>query len=188
MIQKNVANFFRRVVKEAINIRKEKGIVRPDMIHLLLQAQRGLLKHDDKDSEDPSFAVVKESEFGTAHQKRKTEITDEDITAQAVVFFLAGFHSASTLMSFICYELAVNPDIQKRLIDEIDTTMEKCSGDITYEALMGMKYLDMVVSGICLDFNYYYIVKLHYDSMFLQKPCVNGHLPKLLTDIALEIT
>ncbi|KAF2894715.1 hypothetical protein ILUMI_11460 [Ignelater luminosus] len=145
VIQENVANFFRRIVKEALSIRKEKGIVRPDMIHLLMEAQKGRLKHDEQSSEDSSFAVVEESELGRT-QKRKIEITDEDITAQAVVFFVAGFDTASTLMGFMCYELAVNPDIQQRLIDDVDASLEKCNGDVTYEALMGMKYLDMVVS------------------------------------------
>lgn len=118
--------------------RNEKGIVRPDMIHLLLEARKNAYNSD----------VQNNNIYGEfLGKKPKIEITDDDITAQALVFFIAGFDTASTLMTFICYELAVNPDIQKKLVEEIDRNAESCSDDITFEALMGMKYLDMVISG-----------------------------------------
>jgi cytochrome P450 family 9 len=77
-----------------------------------------------------------------------TEWEDDDITAQAVLFFLAGFDTASTLLCFATHQLATNPDIQSRLQDEIDQTLKEDGGKLTYEAVHGMKYLDMVVSGI----------------------------------------
>lgn len=52
------------------------------------------------------------------------------------------------MMSFLAHELAINPDIQKRLHEEIDETMTQCKGNIDYESLLKMKYLDMVVCGI----------------------------------------
>ena len=47
------------------------------------------------------------------------------------------------------YQLAMYPDIQKRLQDEIDRTLKENGGKVTYEAVNNMKYLDMVVSGKC---------------------------------------
>jgi cytochrome P450 family 9 len=46
------------------------------------------------------------------------------------------------------HELAVNQDVQAKLIQEVDDTWNECDGKITYEALMSMKYMDMAVSGI----------------------------------------
>jgi cytochrome P450 family 9 len=77
-----------------------------------------------------------------------TEWDDDDLTAQAFVFFLAGFETASTLLSFATHLLAVHPDVQSRLQEEIDMTLDKDGGNLTYEAVHGMKYLDMVVSGM----------------------------------------
>jgi cytochrome P450 family 6 len=45
------------------------------------------------------------------------------------------------------YELAVNPAIQTKLRKEIDTTLEKFGGKITYDAVQGMKYLGQVIDG-----------------------------------------
>jgi len=65
-----------------------------------------------------------------------------------VLFFLAGFDTASTLLCFASHLLATHPDVQSRLQEEIDMTLNKDGGNLTYEAVHGMKYLDMVVSGM----------------------------------------
>lgn len=64
-----------------------------------------------------------------------------------MIFFFAGFDSVSTLMCFLAYELCVDQDIQNRLREEIEETSENCNNKLTYEALVGMKYMDMVVTG-----------------------------------------
>jgi cytochrome P450 family 6 len=76
-----------------------------------------------------------------------SEITIDVIAAQAFVFFLAGFETTSATMTFCLYELSRNPDIQERVRNEIDTVLERHGGNITYEAISEMEYLDKVVSG-----------------------------------------
>jgi len=76
-----------------------------------------------------------------------SEITMDVIAAQAFLFFLAGFETTSATMTFCLYELALNPDIQERVRNEIDTVLERYGGNITYEAISQMEYLDKVVSG-----------------------------------------
>jgi cytochrome P450 family 6 len=69
------------------------------------------------------------------------------LAAQAFVFFIAGFETSSTTMTFCLYELAINPDIQEVLRNEIDTVLEKHEGNISYEAIQEMTYLENVVAG-----------------------------------------
>jgi cytochrome P450 family 6 len=71
----------------------------------------------------------------------------KSLAAQAFVFFLGGFETSSTTMTFCLYELSVNPDIQERLRSEIDNMLEKYDGNITYEAIQEMNYLDKVIAG-----------------------------------------
>jgi cytochrome P450 family 9 len=146
IIEDRVANFFRSVVEETINLRIEKNIVRPDLIHFLILARKGKLKHEDyQNLPEAGFAAVKESNWGKSDDKVNF-MSNEDITAQAVVFFLGGFDTASSLMAFAGLELALNPGIQRKLKDEIIRTHQECDGKITYEKLLSMKYLDMVIS------------------------------------------
>ena len=76
-----------------------------------------------------------------------SELDDEDIISQAILFFLAGFDTSSTLLCFVSHLLATHSDVQKRLQEEIDKTLQENGGRFTYEAVHSMKYLDMVVSG-----------------------------------------
>jgi cytochrome P450 family 6 len=69
------------------------------------------------------------------------------IAAQAFVFFIAGFETSSNTMAFCLYELAMHPDMQERVRADIDTVLQKHGGEITYEAITDMEYLDKVVSG-----------------------------------------
>jgi hypothetical protein len=43
--------------------------------------------------------------------------------------------------------LAVNPDVQAKLRDEVDTVLKKHGGQLSFDAIQEMTYLDMVFSG-----------------------------------------
>jgi len=45
----------------------------------------------------------------------------------------------------MAHELAENPEIQARLREEIDNSIRE--EPLSYDSVVGMKYLDMVVSG-----------------------------------------
>nr|XP_048287753.1 cytochrome P450 3A13-like isoform X2 [Myodes glareolus] len=72
-------------------------------------------------------------------------LSDTEIMAQSIIFIFAGYETTSTTLSFIMYLLATHPDVQKKLQREIDLALPK-KAPATYEALLEMKYLDMVVS------------------------------------------
>lgn len=117
-----------------------------------MEAKKGRLQYEESSGVcDSGFAVVQESNLGKTKPKQKPVINDEDITAQVMIFFLAGFDTVSTTMSLTSYELAINQEVQVKLRKEIDSVLESCQGKLTYEALISMKYLDMVISGICIN-------------------------------------
>lgn len=63
-----------------------------------------------------------------------------------MIFILAGFNAVSLSIAFMAHELAMNPDIQQRLYEEIlSFAAEFSDKPITYETLQSMKYLDMVI-------------------------------------------
>lgn len=69
------------------------------------------------------------------------------MAAQAWVFYVAGFETSSTTMSFCLYELAKNPDIQKKVQKEIDEVTEKYDGKLSYDVVNDMKYLEWCIDG-----------------------------------------
>ena len=74
-------------------------------------------------------------------------MSDMLLTAQAFVFFVAGFETSSTAMSNALYELAINPDLQDKLREEVRQTFEQNNGKLSYDIIKEMKYLDKVLKG-----------------------------------------
>ncbi|XP_017776426.1 PREDICTED: cytochrome P450 9e2-like isoform X2 [Nicrophorus vespilloides] len=144
---KNTIDYFENAISQSVQIREKNNIVRPDMIHLLMEAGKGRLKHEESlTDKETGFATVEESEVGKSTKPHKSEITVKDIAAHALFFFFAGFDSVSTLMIYIAYELALHPDIQDRLRNEIDDALKETNGKVTYDSVTKMKYLDMIIS------------------------------------------
>lgn len=142
--------FFRDFVSSNIRQRREKNIVRDDMIHLLMQAKQGMLKINEGEEQiqDAGFATISVAEEITSRSIEKLrDLDDNDFVAQCMLFFLAGFTGLAITNSLILYEFAKDPEIQERLFQEINDTKEELNGaEITYEVLQRMKYLDQVVS------------------------------------------
>lgn len=75
-------------------------------------------------------------------------LTVDEAAAQAFIFFLAGFETTSTTTSFALFEMAFNSPIQQKARNEAIKVLAKYDGQLTYDGLMELKYMDMVVNGI----------------------------------------
>ncbi|XP_078051449.1 cytochrome P450 6k1-like, partial [Augochlora pura] len=124
---KETTAFFRAIFSEVMNQRIESGEKRNDLIDLLVELKK---THDEEGTVDG------------------LKFTDDDWLAQAVTFYAAGFETTSSAMAFGLHELALNMDIQKTLRTEILKALDQTEGKITYEMIMTLPYLDMVVSEV----------------------------------------
>nr|QZP43566.1 cytochrome P450 monooxygenase CYP9A198 [Ephestia elutella] len=141
-------HFFKNVVMSTMRDREAHNIIRPDMIHLLMEAKKGQLVHDEKTSQDADagFATVEESSVGKKDINRVW--SDDDLIAQAVLFFIAGFETVSSAMSFSLNELTTHPEVQEKLAQEIKENEIKNGGKFDYNSIQNMTYMDMVVSEV----------------------------------------
>lgn len=87
-----------------------------------------------------------------------TVLTELVITAQCVLFYIAGYDTTATTLSFVSYCLALHPKIQQKLLEEIDEVLQDCDNNITFEVIQNMTYLDMVFAGNDM--------KIHFCSTF----------------------
>ncbi|KAK9885367.1 hypothetical protein WA026_010863 [Henosepilachna vigintioctopunctata] len=142
IFEKEIKSFFMNIVTDTLKIRKEKNIKRPDMLGLLMEARNEQQSDVLADTTEGTLDVPPEK-LDTKNMKHK--LSDIDIASQVFVFFFAGFETVSSAMCFVAYELAANPDVQQKLIDEIDDNRPS-NGLPTYETIANMAYLDMVIS------------------------------------------
>jgi cytochrome P450 family 6 len=89
---------------------------------------------------------VARNDFVNMMLKHQDQLKPSEMAAESTIVFAAGYETSSTLTQFALYELALNPDIQRRLRDEITAGIEENDGKLTYDMLIGFKYLNMVTS------------------------------------------
>ncbi|XP_053683462.1 probable cytochrome P450 9f2 [Sabethes cyaneus] len=146
-LSSKLKKYFKEMILDNMKQRNVHGIVRNDMIDILIQVQKGVLEHqtNEKETKDAGFATVEESTVGKSTNSRVW--TENELIAQCLLFFLAGFETVSTCMTFLTYELLANRDVQDRLHREILETEQSLNGEpLSYEVLLRMPYMDMVVS------------------------------------------
>ncbi|XP_061399994.1 probable cytochrome P450 6t3 [Musca vetustissima] len=66
------------------------------------------------------------------------------IASQVAIFLLAGFETSSSVLGFILYELAKQPDIQQKLRQELKEGFGEKT-ELSYEELQALPYLQMVL-------------------------------------------
>lgn len=121
VINAKISKYFTSIVKQNVEQRERQGITRPDMIQLMIQAR-----------DDPNNGV-------------KMDVID--MTAQAFIFFAAGFDTISTAMCFTAHLIAAHPEVQGKLLRELERRYEAiCDESNGYEALKDFHYLDAVVN------------------------------------------
>ncbi|KAG5323617.1 CP6K1 protein, partial [Pseudoatta argentina] len=71
------------------------------------------------------------------------------LLAQAAIFFVAGRETSIATMTCALFELAKQPEMQKRVREETHKTIQDAN-DVTYEAVHNMKYLHQVINETLL--------------------------------------
>lgn len=127
MFRRETEDFLRSAFWTTINHRMQSGAKRHDLIDLLIELKKN---HENSPGID-GFTF-----------------DGDDLVAQAAIFFTGGFETSSTTMAFGLYQLALNPDIQTRLREEILEGLEKSAGKITYEMVNSLPYMDAVIMEV----------------------------------------
>lgn len=81
-----------------------------------------------------------------AYQYTEQQLGDLEILAQSMLFFAVGHETTATVLSSCGYFLALYPELQDRLYAEVHDAFVEDKGEITYDRLLELKYLNAFVS------------------------------------------
>ena len=126
-----------------IDERRKKGIKAGnrsynDFLQLMLEAGRESTNQEQEDTDENSNEHRVESE--------KKTLTDEEIIGNIILILLAGYETTASLLTFASHSLAVHPEIQAKLRQEILEAKNKNNGVLDYDILMSLPYLDAVIN------------------------------------------
>ena len=65
--------------------------------------------------------------------------------ANAMMLLFAGFDNIGVSISQVLHNLVKNDEIQERLCEEIDDALDKSDGEISYDLIERIPYLDWVI-------------------------------------------
>ena len=115
--------YFETLSRKVLGIREKSPSRRRDLFQLMLEAKE-------------------ESVNGTQR------LTDEEIIAETIVILAAGFQSTGYTLAFTAYYLALYPEIQAKLRQEIVGATKSREDTSTYNVVNGLEYLDRVIAEV----------------------------------------
>ncbi|XP_078048566.1 cytochrome P450 9e2-like [Augochlora pura] len=134
-LDKRVDAFFRRIVHENLSLRLKDPTPKNDFFQLMIEQEQA-----------------------------EGEMNEERITAHTLSLFFDGFETSRLTLTFAGFNLALYPEIQEKVRNEIRATIAKNDGVLTYDSLKELKYMDKVISES----------QRHYPvGIFLKKVCTN---------------
>lgn len=128
---KDLYDFTMKIVTQTIDHREKNNVVRKDLMQLLLQLRNtGVVKSDGDWNIDYNASDMK-------------TMTIEFIAAQVFLFFIAGNETTAGTTSYCMFELGRKPELMKRARDEIRSVLAQHNGEVTYESLKQLPFVDM---------------------------------------------
>uniref|UniRef100_A0A1Q3FK17 Putative cytochrome p450 6d3 n=1 Tax=Culex tarsalis TaxID=7177 RepID=A0A1Q3FK17_CULTA len=116
-----ISGFMMDLVQQQMDYREKNNVSRKDFFQQLVDLRKeDLLKGED------AMSVVQ-------------------CASQVFLFYIAGSETTSITITCTLHELSHSPKVMQQLLAEIDETLAKSNGQINYDTVKGMRYLDACV-------------------------------------------
>ncbi|XP_052227092.1 cytochrome P450 3A21-like isoform X9 [Dreissena polymorpha] len=125
-MSKDIMDFFMTTTRSLFEDRKHSESKHKDLLQLMVNASN--LAETEK----------------VSNSQRKAGLTDEEILINSIIFMLAGYDTTAAGISWVLYELALNPEIQEKLVNAINDEIGE--SPLSYDNVFSLKYMDMVLS------------------------------------------
>ncbi|KAF5281196.1 hypothetical protein FQA39_LY17836 [Lamprigera yunnana] len=115
-VGKPTSKLFNDIILDTIKYRQDQKNVRNDYLDYIVQ-----LKETDKD------------------------LKDIDVVGHAFTFYLDSYETTAIVLTYLMYELALNPHIQEKCREEVNKIMKEYNGELTGDALSKIKYVENTI-------------------------------------------
>ncbi|CRK87139.1 CLUMA_CG000948, isoform A [Clunio marinus] len=126
--------FCLKLVTKTVEERERNNIERKDLMQYLIQLRNSKEHNIDAD----------EWKINSSNNSKKN-MSIEEIAGNVFLFYIAGNESSSSTIAYTLYELTQNEDLLKQAQRDITSVLEKHAGELTYESIMDMNYIDLCV-------------------------------------------
>ncbi|GBO11074.1 Cytochrome P450 6B2 [Araneus ventricosus] len=138
-----------------------------DFLQLLMDAadeNSRTVQVDAVEDETDQFGSIT-SDNGLSTAGKYKSLSEDELLAQCILFFMVGYETTATVLTFLAYCLAVNPEWQEKLIKEVDEAFQNHK-EMSYDAVRDMKVLDAVLSET---------LRMHPPAASTERTCVEDY-------------
>ncbi|CAG2180446.1 unnamed protein product, partial [Oppiella nova] len=160
LADRKALKFFQNVIRHLLKDRRDNpGKKYKDFVQMLMDAEvtgrkpgdGSATTQDDMDNSEMHHANQGEKSLAVERKVmdikiRDKRLTEDEVVAQGYLFMRGGIVATTSTLAFTAYELSLNPDCQRRLRHEISGAISATTGEIAYDVLARLPYLDAVVS------------------------------------------
>ena len=141
------SKFLMSVIESSIIERKTSQTRRNDLVDMMIDAINEDPRDASEDGVEDNLLPTEQWEEDSkimGFTRKKKNLSHDDVIATALLMLSAGYDTTGTAMGYILYELALNPDVQEKLLEEIREVAPDAK-DIPYETLQSLPYLDAII-------------------------------------------
>merc|ERR1712013_520312 len=151
LMKPQTTKYFRDMILNTMKARKQTKERRNDIIDLMLDCLKENAS-EENEVEDNNNQFDKDQKF--AHNKKKAEISEDEVVATALVMLVAGYDTTGMTLTYLAYAMSQNPDIQQKLQAEVDQAFEDNNGEMPdYNVIQSLPYIDMVLHETLRKYN-----------------------------------
>ncbi|XP_050743804.1 probable cytochrome P450 317a1 [Drosophila biarmipes] len=126
---KEAEEYFLKLLSNIVEQREASGVRHQDYLQLLMEVKAlELITHQ----------YESDKELGVHLQN--------ELAAHAVVFLKAGYEQTANTLSYVLYELALHPELQVRVREEVKKAIERHEGNINYECIQSLAFMGQVIN------------------------------------------
>ncbi|CAG2178392.1 unnamed protein product, partial [Oppiella nova] len=135
--------FLLKISDQLIKQRRDQKNNRRDLLQMMIESEGTEVLSNDKlsISSDMNDDTVVETKIRI---NKKAKMTDDEIAANSVLFFEAGYETTSTALGYIMHVLINNEDIQEKVRQEVQELLQS-DGKLDYNTVTKLKYMESVI-------------------------------------------
>ena len=115
----------------------------------MINAQNKKDNEEQVNEEDKTDEIFGENFKQNIKNKTKIDVTEDDILATSMLFFVAGYETTASLLSYLFYSLSMDEKCQQKLYEEV----KAFDGNYDYETISKMPYLEACVAETLRIYN-----------------------------------
>ncbi|CAG2170099.1 unnamed protein product [Oppiella nova] len=134
-------NYFKELTHKLVKERVEENLTeskkRKDFLQIMIDANR---ESDDALVTDDIKEIFESHDIPEPKPTAGQTLSTIEMTAQCILFFVAGFDTTTSALAHTLHYLSKHPDIQRKLYDEVESV-----ADFSADTLATLPYLNAVI-------------------------------------------